>query len=180
MKKGKWVILSGISLILVAVILNSIYESIENSNKPEYSFSTDSFEPGASHTEMINLKGENEIAIDIAVKETGIPIEVQLKTHEGDKVGVFTSDKKFDIKIIKNPYRQGKFEVSTSNLGNKHTQVFVSVRDVKELGTYIETFEAWETITPFQTTAFWAGIFLLIIGVPFYFIEDKLKTRNKD
>ena len=177
MKNSKWTMLSGISLILIAVFLYSVYESISKSNISEYAFSNKLFKAGLIHIDTVKLQGENEVSISIFVEPIGTPIQVTLQTKDGEKVGAFTSEKNHAYKILENPYSQGNFEVITSNLGDESASIVVNVRDLKQPGTYIDTPTAWWILTHPTTIIFWIGLLTLMIGVVMYFDEQRKKDK---
>ena len=172
------VLLSGITLIAIAVVLASIYEIIVELNSPLYSLENVVMEPQENQIGKVTLQGENKASISLGIKQEGTPVKVTVSNENGEIVGEFVSDKRFDVVVFENPFPHGQFIVSTTNLGDEPVNVFVGVKDVKEPGTYIDTPEAFWLLIPPSNILGGLGVIIFITGA-IMFVGRKRKDKNK-
>ena len=174
MKAGTKIILNGVGFILFSLLLSSIYEGIVESNRSEYNEKLE-LNPHIPNVDLVELKGKNQINLGIHGRDA-TPIQVELFTANDEKVGRFTSQDEFDYVTIDNPFPSGTFTVISTNFGEESKEVIISVRDVREPGTYIDTTElSW--ILVISSTIGLIGWIILIIGIIMWLTERR-KTRK--
>ena len=151
------------ALIIIATGLSYTYSIIEASNTSPALLDFIEMEPQENIVNKVFLKGENEVSILHGVREE-IPIMVSVTTENGELVAEFEFSKNY-VFVFENPFSSGEFIVSTTNLGDQTTDVYLSIKDVKEEGTYIDTFDAYWTIVPLALILGVIGGVILAIGV---------------
>ena len=160
-----------VPLLIIPAYAESQTLPTENSTldvKLEY----DTIEPNMLskvHVEFINPQTQK---IQVHIDYTLV-----ISNENGEIVGELVSDKKFDVIVFENSFPNEQFIVSTTNLGDKPVNVFVGVKDVKELGTYIDSPEAWWFLIPPSNILGGLGVVILLTGA-IMFVGMKRKNKK--